>query len=185
MLAPVLDLLPSAPCHALDIGAGTGRDAAWLTEQGHQVLAVEPVEALRRAGEALHAMPRLRWLNDRLPALDRIGESFDLILAVAVVQHLPPDQQRAAARRLVHLLAPGDRLILSLRHGPGAPNRPCFATDPDAIVAAANADGGVALTRRVRAESVQPANRAAGVTWTWLCFCADEEEGRFRRRAEA
>ena len=45
VLAPVIDLLPSRACRALDVGAGTGRDAAWLVEQGHQVTAVEPVAA--------------------------------------------------------------------------------------------------------------------------------------------
>lgn len=51
----------------LDIGAGTGRDAAWLAERGHEVVAVEPSEALRREGQHGHPHPRIRWLNDRLP----------------------------------------------------------------------------------------------------------------------
>lgn len=42
--APVLQLIPPAPCHALDIGAGTGRDAAGLAALGHSVVAVEPTE---------------------------------------------------------------------------------------------------------------------------------------------
>lgn len=50
--APVLDLLPQTPGRVADIGTGTGRDAAWFAAQGHRVLAVEPVPALRDAGMA-------------------------------------------------------------------------------------------------------------------------------------
>lgn len=42
-----LDLLPPAPAIVLDIGAGSGRDAAYFADQGHEVYAVEPTQALR------------------------------------------------------------------------------------------------------------------------------------------
>ncbi len=71
VLAPVGDLLLARAGTALDIGAGTGRDAAWLARRGHRVLAVEPVAALRSAGEALHRMANLEWLDDGLPELAR------------------------------------------------------------------------------------------------------------------
>ena len=35
-------LLPSAPGLVIDVGAGTGRNAAWLAGLGHDVVAVEP-----------------------------------------------------------------------------------------------------------------------------------------------
>jgi protein-L-isoaspartate O-methyltransferase len=44
--APVLHLIPPAPCRTLDIGAGTGRDAAGLAALGHSVIAIEPTEEL-------------------------------------------------------------------------------------------------------------------------------------------
>lgn len=56
--APVVDLMPTRPARVVDIGAGTGRDAAWFARQGHDVLAVEPVRALREAGIALHGSAR-------------------------------------------------------------------------------------------------------------------------------
>jgi protein-L-isoaspartate O-methyltransferase len=43
----VLHLIPAAPAHILDVGAGTGRDAAWFASMGHRVTAVEPTEAMR------------------------------------------------------------------------------------------------------------------------------------------
>ncbi len=65
------------------------------------------------------------------------------------------------------LLAPEGRAILSIRHGPGAPGRPCFAANVDALVAFAEGEG-LDLAARRAAESLQPQNRAAGVTWDWL-----------------
>ena len=40
-------LLPTAPALVLDIGAVTGRDAAWFADLGHDVVAVEPAAAMR------------------------------------------------------------------------------------------------------------------------------------------
>jgi protein-L-isoaspartate O-methyltransferase len=63
----VLHLLPSAPCRVVDIGAGTGRDAAGFAALGHGVLAIEPTEALRTRAMALHPSPLIEWLDDALP----------------------------------------------------------------------------------------------------------------------
>src|SRR5271166_5499625 len=38
----VLHLIPTAPGRVLDIGSGTGRDAAAFATMGHEVVAVEP-----------------------------------------------------------------------------------------------------------------------------------------------
>lgn len=51
-----LDHWPPAPARAIDIGAGTGRDAAWLAQRGYEVTAVEPSQ-LRQAGQR-HSMDR-------------------------------------------------------------------------------------------------------------------------------
>ncbi len=46
--AAILPLLPAPPAHVLDIGAGTGRDAAGFAALGYRVTAVEPTLELRR-----------------------------------------------------------------------------------------------------------------------------------------
>lgn len=170
LYAPVADFIPTAPARIADIGAGTGRDAAWLAGLGHAVVAVEPVAALREAGRALR--PGLAWVDDQLPQLaDLRGELFDRVLLSGVWQHLDGPARAVALPRLAGLLAPGGVLIMSLRHGPGAPSRPVWPVDVEATMALATT-AGLKLVRRVEAASVQAGNRAAGVTWTWVAFAS-------------
>src|SRR5450755_564654 len=65
----VRHLIPTAPGRVLDIGSGTGRDAAWFASMGHRVVAVEPTDALRLPAMVLHPSPQIEWLNDSLPEL--------------------------------------------------------------------------------------------------------------------
>ena len=177
ILAPVRDLLPCSPCRILDVGAGTGRDAAWFARQGHEVVAVEPVAGLRSAGIERHPCAGLVWIDDRLPDLEAVaatGVRFDLILLDGVWQHLPPPDHPRGLDALAALLAPGGKLILSVRHGPGAANRPCFPADVEALIAEADRLC-LSLLRRQSAPSIQEANRLAGVTWTWLAFQRGEQ----------
>ena len=44
----MLDLLPATPATILDVGAGSGRDAAWLAAKGYDVVAVEPSASMMR-----------------------------------------------------------------------------------------------------------------------------------------
>lgn len=48
------DVLPAAPACGLDIGAGSGRDAAWLASLGYEVVAVEPSAAMVREAQRIH-----------------------------------------------------------------------------------------------------------------------------------
>ncbi|MEM7005334.1 MAG: class I SAM-dependent methyltransferase, partial [Pseudomonadota bacterium] len=49
---------------ALDVGAGTGRDAAWLASLGHRVVAVEPSKAMLQIAEGAHTDASIRWVRD-------------------------------------------------------------------------------------------------------------------------
>lgn len=172
LYAPVAEVLPKVPCLVLDIGAGTGRDAAWLAAQGHRVLAVEPVEVLRRAGQRLHPETAIRWLDDRLPDLLRVcgaGQRFECVLLSGVWQHLSSPDRKRAMPVLAALLAEGGRLVMSLRHGPGATNRPCFETAPEETIESGRA-AGLKLVLRRSAPSIQAENRRKRVSWTWLVF---------------
>ena len=73
--APVLDLLPDTGACVLDMGAGTGRDSAWFAANGYKVVAAEPAAGMRDAGKALHRSPDIHWLDDALPALEKVLRS--------------------------------------------------------------------------------------------------------------
>src|SRR5690606_9625022 len=114
----VLALLPQPPAQALDIGAGTGRDAAALAARGYQVTAVEPTPEFRAIGRRLHKDATIAWIDDALPDLAAVEGGFDLILLSAVWMHLDAAQRAAAMVRVAGLLRGNGVMVLSLRHGP-------------------------------------------------------------------
>lgn len=170
--AAVLHLIPTAPGRVLDIGAGAGRDAAYLAAKGHRVVAVEPTGALRMRAAALHKSPAIEWADDGLPDLERIvarSERFELILLSAVWMHLDADERRAAMPVIAGRLAPGGRIIMTLRHGPAPAGRTMFPVTAEETVALAAAEG-LTIEFNRHAESRQAVNRRAGVSWTTLVF---------------
>lgn len=110
-------LLVAAPRRLLDVGAGSGRDAAFLAglHQGHSVVAVEPSQALASLGQCHTQDVAVEWVNDAMPALSRVAGAFDLVLLSAVWMHLPPESRPLALARLHELLSPDGYLVLSLR----------------------------------------------------------------------
>ena len=176
----VLHLIPAVPGRVLDIGSGTGRDAAWLAGRGHSVVAVEPTDAMRLPAMALHPSPRIDWLNDSLPdlaALRARGDTFDLVMLTAVWMHLDEQQRRQAMpnslRRampnLASLLRPGGTLIMKIRHGPVPPGRRMFEVGAEETIELARSEG-LHPVLNVRTKSSQEKNRAAGVSWINLAF---------------
>ncbi|MGI4800216.1 MAG: methyltransferase domain-containing protein [Janthinobacterium lividum] len=136
-----MDLLPAEGALVLDVGAGSGRDSAWLAARGADVVAVEPSGAMRDEAGRYHPDANIRWVDDTLPLLaatTRLGLSFDLILLSSVWQHVAPSDRPRALRKLVALLKPGGLLILTLRLG---------ADDPDRVMHAVRVDEVERLTR--------------------------------------
>ncbi len=172
----VRHLIPAAPAGVLDIGSGTGRDAAWFASQGHRVVAIEPTDAMRLPAMALHPSPAIEWLNDSLPDLAILrarGETFDLVMLTAVWMHLDEAQRRRAMPNLAALLRAGGTMIMTIRHGPIPPGRRMFEITPEETIELARAQGLRPILNLCR-ESSQERNRAAGVTWTNLAFVKAE-----------
>jgi SAM-dependent methyltransferase len=166
--ADVRDLIPAKPgALALDIGAGSGRDAAWLASLGMTAIAVEPADQMLRLGRLLH--PDLRWLEDRLPdltAVNRLGLSFDIVLLSAVWMHLRPADRPRAFRKMTTLLKPGGILLMTLRHGPAEPGRTMHPVSLGDVEALAR-DHGLAVVRVVH--NPDRLGRPE-VSWTTVCL---------------
>jgi protein-L-isoaspartate(D-aspartate) O-methyltransferase len=110
IVAIMTDLVePTAGCRALEVGTGSGYQAAILGELCDEVYTVEIVEAL-----GVSARERLARLGYRNVAV-RLGDGyygwkehapFDAILVTAVSSHIPPP--------LLAQLKPGGRMILPI-----------------------------------------------------------------------
>ncbi|WP_293397773.1 class I SAM-dependent methyltransferase [Phenylobacterium sp. RIFCSPHIGHO2_01_FULL_69_31] len=114
----------------LDVGSGTGRDAAWLAAAGHTVTAVEPSDGMLRLARELHPQALVRWTKGSLPELAAIkaGTVYDVIALSAVWMHLHPQDRSEAFDRLEALRAPGGFIYMTLRNGPSTPERAMFPT---------------------------------------------------------
>lgn len=160
-----LSLLPSTKLLILDIGAGSGRDAAWFAEQGHEVVAVEPSDEMRTRAENLHPHPAIQWINDRLPALDKIHAldyRFDIILLSAVWMHVAPSHRERAFRKLAEILKPGGLLIFTSRDPLPDDGRTMYPVDPAQLRHRAH-------QRALEVVQITESDdqlRRTGVTWT-------------------
>lgn len=169
---PILHLLPDPPARILELGAGTGRDAAHLAALGHQVVAVEPSPGMMRIARDLHPSPGIEWIEDGLPDLQSLQgreAAFDLVLATAVWMHLDEAERRRAMRVVAQLLRPGGLFILSLRHGPVPAGRRMFEVSGEETLALA-AEFGLSPVLNIHTGSLQRLNWLADVTWTRLAL---------------
>ncbi|MFC8660033.1 class I SAM-dependent methyltransferase [Streptomyces parvus] len=163
----VLHLFPSRPSSVLDVGAGSGRDAAALAARGHRVVAAEPTAELRALGRRIHADQEIEWVEDALPELPGLTAQerrFDLILLTAVWMHLDERQRTSAMAHLVSLLESEGRVVLSLRHGPVPAGRRMFPVSAEETVTLAQSHG---LHIVHQAQREDPHGRP-GVAWTYL-----------------
>lgn len=119
--ATLLNHLPQHTCSILDIGSGSGRDAAGLAELGHEIIAVEPSSALRARARSLHPHSSITWIEDKLPelkAVRKFGDHYDVIFLSAVWMHLPYHDRQPSFERILGLLKKEGLLYITLRHGP-------------------------------------------------------------------
>jgi 2-polyprenyl-3-methyl-5-hydroxy-6-metoxy-1,4-benzoquinol methylase len=134
----VLPFIAGSTGSALDVGCGSGRDAAWLARNGWQVVATDRSQAMLDGAKALHPGLRIDWKNDRLPELRDVralGRTFEFILLSAVWMHIPGDRQAEAAETVALLLAPGGIINLSVRSGSCEPLRGFHEVDFELMIA--------------------------------------------------
>jgi 2-polyprenyl-3-methyl-5-hydroxy-6-metoxy-1,4-benzoquinol methylase len=116
----LVDLLPIPSAAVLDVGSGSGRDAAWLAGLGYDVVAAEPSSKMRKIAAETHVIKSIQWIDDSMPSLSnlsKLGVSFDVILLSAVWMHLPQSERPRAFLNLINLLKPEGLLAITLRIG--------------------------------------------------------------------
>jgi SAM-dependent methyltransferase len=98
----------------LDVGSGSGRETAWLKARGYAAQGVDASQGMVESAVMLH--PECLFAVAALPGLSGIApESFDNVLASAVLMHLPKDEIAPALETLLRVLRPGGRLVASFR----------------------------------------------------------------------
>lgn len=116
----LLPFLPEKGSLCLDIGAGSGRDAAALAKRGFRVTAVEPSRGLRHLARWHHRLRNIRWIDDCLPYLSKVRalpERYEFILLSAVLMHIRPERQRDSLASVAALLRNGGRVAITFRSG--------------------------------------------------------------------
>lgn len=162
----IVDFIPPPPLDVLDIGAGTGRDAAWFAARGDMVTAVEPTREMREGAMALHPSPNIAWIDDGLPELASVrGRRFNLVWMSAVWMHFDAAERAAMFPTVAALVAPKGALMMNLRHGPVPEERRMFEVSAQETIALAAAHG-LVCTHSSEMES----KRQPGVLWRrlWL-----------------
>jgi SAM-dependent methyltransferase len=94
-----------------DIGAGTGQSARLWLDLGHNVIAVEPNDAMRAAGAAaLAGESGVRWRKGTAEATTLADASVDVVAAAQAFHWFDPERVRAEWARV---LRPGGAVVVA------------------------------------------------------------------------
>jgi SAM-dependent methyltransferase len=162
-----LALLPKGG-DAIDIGAGSGRDAAKLAARGFTVFAIEPASALLTLAQGAHTAANIRWFNDQLPLLATLPktQTFDLILLSAVWMHLTPKEQADSWPQLIKHLRPEGLLVFTLRLGEFTDGRSGYPVDLEQLNKTADEYGLTLVKTSTHLDKLKREN----ITWQTLVF---------------
>lgn len=167
---------------ALDIGAGSGRDARYLASRGLSVVAVEPAGGIRERAQHYAVNQPVHWLDDSLPELKKVfnlSARFDLILLSAVWMHIVPSERERCLRKVSGLLKANGKIVISLRHGGAVDDgRTMYPVSADELSALAKRFG---LTFRLLSKKAKPDELGrSNVTWeTVVLTLPDDGSGAF------
>jgi len=121
----------AAGTRILDVGCGIGRWSRMLAARGAHVTGVDlsptMIAQARHRAASEGVAERCRFSVQDLSQLD-VGEQFDVVLGVTVLQHiLNPEALRAAVTAMTAHLAPGGRMVV-LEAAPNARVDRCDTT---------------------------------------------------------
>jgi ubiquinone/menaquinone biosynthesis C-methylase UbiE len=128
----ILGALPLRGVHALDVGCGSGRWTRWLAEHGAEPVGIDPTAPMLETARRLS--PDLTFHRMSATTIDLPDASFDLVMAVTVIQHLRPAEQDRAAVAMCRVLRPGGHLFVFDLIDQRDPGRVVFPRTPAAWI---------------------------------------------------
>ena len=96
----------------LDLGCGGGGPATRALAARHDVLGVDISE--RQLERARRLVPEARFLQANATEIDFEPESFDAVVSLFMLGHVPRARQQPLLERIFGWLAPGGRLLATL-----------------------------------------------------------------------
>jgi len=114
-------IAPGSQC--IDVGTGRGQVAAWLAEQGFDVLAADISEEATRLGSLHfgHLTPRLEFRTlDVSQTTEEMEGRFDFLFDRGCYHVLPVLQREVYLANLTSWARPGAKFLLFSRRGPDA-----------------------------------------------------------------
>ena len=115
-LHDILRRITRRGCTVIDIGTGSGRDAAFLASLGCQVTCTDGCEEMLTAALRHHPMLKqgARVAGFPLQTHDPLlSASFDVVLCLAVIMHLNDPDLYATASQIARLTAPSGCAVIS------------------------------------------------------------------------
>ncbi len=115
---------------ALDLGCGSGRDAAWMADQGFNVVAVDGAPEMLAELKKSNARPNIQILQDAAPEiaeLKKLGRKFDVFLMNAFLFHMNEKEREIMYENLKEVSNAGAYVYVTLRHGPVPQGRAMFS----------------------------------------------------------
>ncbi len=139
-----------------DVGCGSGRDTAWLCENGYPAIGFDPSAGL--IAEARRRYPTARFQQAELPTLAGAKDGgFANVLCETVIMHLAAETIPPAVRKLIALLEPEGTLYLTWRVTKNADRRDehgrLYAAFDTPLVLAALADVKILLNEETTSAS--------------------------------
>ncbi len=99
----------------LDVGCAQATLAILLAEKGHRVAAVDIRPEFLEYAASRHTQGDIRFVAGNLFEDDLLGETFDVIFANQIMEHVLDPQHKI--ERLAQFLKPGGRLVMTTPNG--------------------------------------------------------------------
>ncbi|MEM4699682.1 MAG: methyltransferase domain-containing protein [Candidatus Nezhaarchaeales archaeon] len=105
--------LVGGPGLFLDVGSGGGRHAAYLAKRGGEGVCLDIAKSMLKQAKAAGA--RLHFVRGDMRALPFRGDSFDAVLCIASIHHVPTKRMRMmAVLEAKRVLKPRGLLLLTV-----------------------------------------------------------------------
>jgi glycosyltransferase involved in cell wall biosynthesis/SAM-dependent methyltransferase len=110
------------PLRVLDIGCGVVPFCNWTSLRGHDVTAIDPLDAdiefLSRNDLNGFYGSHVDYRVGRSEQLEFEEETFDVVTCISVLEHIPPGNDRLSLWEMGRVLKPGGHLIVSFDVSP-------------------------------------------------------------------